>query len=446
MRDARAALVIGLVTLAGCQTYRPAPVKPEAFPAAIAERRLYERPQGETWTAAELLSAALARNPQVAEAAAKHQTALAAARAARVPPAATLILTAEYSNEADHWLVGAGSDVPLDHGARRSERMNAADLAARQALYDYEDAVWKVRTALAKACVALRRSEVETAQALELEAVRRRRAELLDRRVAAGEDARPTALLAHSDLTAASRRRADAQSRRADARIALAEALGVSPPAVDPLHLPSSDASSHATTQVDRTDAILGRSDVLRAIIDYDIAEGALRTEIARQYPEVHLGPGYTYDHGVRKIPFNLTLILPPADLNRAAISQAEAKRAEAGRSLEAVQASVLAMLDRAEAALGQTSHQFQLLRDRDRPAALAAEAAAKRARAAGEADETELLAARAATLESDLALDDAMQAADIAVVEFEDALRRPFDPSERDVLQQAVKRLGDSR
>nr|QQZ49430.1 hypothetical protein JKL49_20890 [Phenylobacterium glaciei] len=70
---------------------------------------------------------------------------------------------------------------------------------------------------------------------------------------------------------------------------------------------------------------------MLRAVVDYDLAESALRTEVARQYPEVRIGPGYTYDHGVQKIPFNLTLVLPPLDLNRAAIAQAEARRTEAG-------------------------------------------------------------------------------------------------------------------
>ena len=100
-----------------------------------------------------------------------------------------------------------------------------------------------------------------------------------------------------------------------------------------------------------RRDAAASRSDVLRAIADYDLAEAALRLEVAKQYPEVRIGPAYNYDHGVNKLPFNLSLTLPTFDLNQRAIAQAEAARTAAGRTLELTQANALAAVDAAAAA-----------------------------------------------------------------------------------------------
>lgn len=444
MRLKAAPALLALAALGACQTYAPAPPHPEAFPAALAARHLDGQPEHAVWNGPDLLDAALRRNPVVAQAEARYRTAVAAATAARVRPVATLTLTAEYSNEADHWLYGSGSDIPLDYGARRQGRLSAADLAALQALYDYQDAVWTVRTALAKAQSNWLVSGIEASAASALVAARQEQSTRLNRRVSAGEDARPAALAARAQLGVAVRRLSDAEYRAEQNRIALAQALGVGLAEVQGISLAPRGSASWPVTPAARQAAALGRPDVLRAIAGYDMAEGALRTEIARQYPEIHIGPGYTYDHGVRKFPLNLTLVLPPADLNRAAIAEAEARRAEAGRSLEAAQASVLAAVDQAKSVLASTESALSIIRDQERPAALAAEAAADRALAAGEADKVDQLAVRAARLETELALLDARRAAEAAAIDLEDALRTPYDPAERDLIQAAFKRLRD--
>jgi len=47
-----------------------------------------------------------------------------------------------------------------------------------------------------------------------------------------------------------------------------------------------------------RRAALLGRSDLLAALATYAAAEAALELEIDKQYPDIHLGPGFTYDQG----------------------------------------------------------------------------------------------------------------------------------------------------
>ncbi|WP_293904396.1 TolC family protein [Phenylobacterium sp.] len=432
------------VTLAGCVHYTPAPPHPERFAATLEARRLDEKPPGATWSGADLLAAALARNPRVAEARAKYATALAAARTAKLMPGLTLTLTAEYADEHPHWGGGAAADIPLDTVGRRGARVTTADLQALQAWYDYGEAVWAVRTALEKARVDLDGARLEAGLTERAVALRRERLERLARRVSAGEDERTLALTAQTELAAAERRRVDAQGRETQAVVDLAKALGVAPAAARDLLLASAEEPPPLNGLPQwRRDAALSRSDVLRTIADYDLAENALRLEVAKQYPEVRLGPGYMYDHGVNKLPFSLALVLPTYDLNQRAIAQAEAARAAAGRALDLTQANALAAVDTAAGALATARANLDRVSARELPAARRAQQNTARSVRAGEADRVDDLAAQAAELDAELNLLDARRAARTAGAELEDALRRSFDPAETAVLQTTLTRPG---
>jgi CRISPR system Cascade subunit CasA len=446
----RAGLRAGFLALglAGCAHYAPAPPHPERFPAAFDARVLDEKPPGAAWTGAELLTAAVKRNPQMVVARAKYAAALAAARAARAPPGPSLTLTAEYANESPHWGYSGSSDAPLDYGARRSSRITTAELQAVQAFYDYGEAVWSVRTDLERARYDLEAARREIGLATQALSIRTDRADRLDKRVAAGQDARAVAITARSDAVAAARRLAAANGRRDAAVAALAKALGVNPAATRDLQLAPGPETPPPLADLPawRRDAAISRRDVLRAVADYDIAEQALRLQIATQYPAVSLGPAYNYDHGVTKLPFSLSLALPPWDLNRGAIAQAEAARAAAGRSLELAQAHALAAVDTAAAALSVAEDDLRRTRDRDLPlASQAAEAAARSARA-GESDRVDEEAAQGAALDTDLALNDARHAAAGATADLEDALRRSFDPAQTTVIEKALTDVGRAR
>ena len=435
------------MTLSGCVQYAAKPVAPGAFPAALDARVLNEKPAGAVWSGADLLQTALARNPSIAEARAKYRTAQAAARTARLVPGLTLTLTGEYADEKPNWGYGAAADLPLDVGVRRGSRVTTADLQALQAFYDLGEAAWKVMVDLEKARAELTSANAGIVLADQAADLRRQRLERLEQRVAAGQDPRSVTLLAATDRVAADRRAADARTRRETALVALAKALGVSPAAARSLTLaPPTPPPPLTDLAAWRRDAALSRSDVLRAVADYDIAESALRLEVAKQYPEVRIGPGYQYDHGVNKLPFNLTLALPSYDLNRRAIDQAEAARAAAGRTLEVVQAQSLAAVDTAAVALASAQAEVERTETRDLPNARRTATNVARSLAAGETDRPDDLAARAVMAEAELTLLDARRAAAMAAVDLEDALRRPFDPAQGAVLQSVISQPGGAQ
>jgi outer membrane protein TolC len=445
-RGALSAAILAL-GLSACAQYAPAPPRLEAFPANLDARRLDDRLNGAAWTGAELLAAAIDRNPQIAEARAKYITAVAAARAAKSPPGPSLTLTAEYASEAPHWGYSGAGDIPLDVGVRRGVRVTTAQLQALQAFYDLGETVWSVRTDLEKARVELNAARTEMVLATLSFGVRGERARRLEQRVAAGQDARAVAIAAQGDAVAANRRLAAAAGRRDAAVIDLAKALGVSPAVARDLNLADApDAPPLKDLATWRREAAVSRRDVLRAVADYDLAEQALRLEIANQYPSVSLGPGYNYDHGVTKLPFNLSLALPPWDLNRRAIAQAESARVAAGRSLELAQANALAAVDTAAAGLATAQDDFRRTRDRDLPMAQQTHDGALRSLKAGEGDTVDELAAQGAVMDAQLALLDARRTAAAATADLEDALRRSFDPAETAVIQAAMTNLKTDR
>jgi CRISPR system Cascade subunit CasA len=444
-----AALV--LLLAGGCAHYAPRPIDAAGFAAEFDARKLERPPEspGTPWSDADLLTAALAHAPALSQAAAAYRSAEAAARSARVPPAAAMTLTAEYSKDADAakpWLYGVATDIPLDLGARRNQRIGAARISALQARYDYAEVVWSVRSALRHAHVERLAADRELALAERLVALRRDRADKLALRLKVGEDAWPAAVTARQDLAAAERRRDDASARRAQAEVALAKALGVAPAAVRDLPLaplPSSPPPPDPPILAAwRSQAALSSNGVLKALADYDLAENRLRLEVAKQYPDVHVGPGYIWERGLNKYPFDLALMLPPRDLNRAGIAEAEARRAEAGRRLEAVQAEVLSVVDQSVAGLVAAEAALRRAQDEDLPLARGLAEAAQRGLRAGDLDRVDQIAAEAAAVEAELAQLDSWRQAWTAQANLEDAVRRTEDPAEVAVLKAAVDHL----
>ncbi len=100
-----------------------------------------------------------------------------------------------------------------------------------------------------------------------------------------------------------------------------------------------------------REQALLSRADLGIAIQDYAAAEKKLQLAIARQYPEFALEPGYYWDHGIAKYPFDVGFTLP-INRNKGEIAEARAGRELAGRRMLELQSVIygdIAAAERAE-------------------------------------------------------------------------------------------------
>ena len=163
----------------------------------------------------------------------------------------------------------------------------------------------------------------------------------------------------------------------------------------------------------------------MSALAEYAATESALRLEIAKQFPDVHINPSYQFDQGEHKWSLGISVELPVLNQNQGPIAEAKAKRAEASARFLELQAKVIAEIDRAltarAAALEQVSRQSQLAQ-LAREQSAAAEAMFK----AGATDKLELAGAQLEAGATELAYLDAQIKAQQAIAQLEDAIQRP--------------------
>jgi outer membrane protein TolC len=147
--------------------------------------------------------------------------------------------------------------------------------------------------------------------------------------------------------------RLDENKRKVQARMQLAAAIGVPARALETIKF-SFDVLEGLAGETPTADAqrkaMLNREDLLAAMADYQASQAALQLEVARQFPNVHLGPGYEFDQSEDKWMLGLSLNLPIFNQNKGAIAMAEARREQAAAQFMAVQARIIAEIEQAAA------------------------------------------------------------------------------------------------
>lgn len=285
-----------------------------------------------------------------------------------------------------------GFGLPLGGRLEAEEQRAAAEIeAARSRLLDSE----------ARTLVAVRRHFIALA------ALARRRA-ILQEVVEAGEDAlarigqlveageadRVALGLAVLDRDQALRDLRAAEARSREVQVELLSGIGLlpgsgvaidpAPQLLEPLPLPARDSS------------LLLHHPHLKALeARYRAAEHGLEIEVARQYPELNIGPEFESDEGLTSFGLGLSVTLPLFDRNTGGIAVARERRA-AGR--EAWRAALLELARRearARARHDEARSLLERIRERTIPAADAAEEALRARRLSGQSSLVETLAAR---------------------------------------------------
>jgi outer membrane protein TolC len=155
----------------------------------------------------------------------------------------------------------------------------------------------------------------------------------------------------------------DAEKQRGQARILLADSLGVPVEATTNLTLSFSDFDQ--LPDVDsamklRGEGLTNRADILGGLADYNASQAALQLEIAKQYPDVHFSPGYTWNEGVNNYSLGVSLTLPLLDRNQGPIAEANAHRREAAAAFMALQARAMTEIDTAYSAYAAARRKLQ--------------------------------------------------------------------------------------
>ncbi len=412
---------------AGCLHFDSKPLDPSRRAARLTSRELASK----TWTLRALTDEAIANSADIALARAQYATAKAALGTAGERPNPTVAISPQIITPTTSWIAntyGVDFDWTFETADKRARRMDVAHATARVAAAGVIEATWKVRAAVRKAMLDLSAAERKTALLKEVTGKQSEVIKLIEERIKAGavsalETAQPRILAAQLRLQGS-----DAAKSAALARAALAESLTMSTSGLAGAKFSFAAFEGIPGKRIaHRKAALTHRADVVAALADYAAAEATLRLEVAKQYPDIHLNPGYQLDAGENKWTVGIGLTLPILNQNKGPIAEAEAKRKEVAAKFDTVQAKVLADCDRAAA--GVTAARAKLATTDDLLTEQGTQIESlSRILAAGEGDKIALLSAEVERATTRISRLDAIVELHAALGALEEATQTPLE------------------
>lgn len=322
--------------------------------------------------------------------------------------------------------------VPVETAGKRGHRIQSARSLDEAARFDLADSAWRVRNGVRKALLNYLVASRYAGLLRSEEQVRANQVKLLEQRFEVGEIPRPEVDLARIDLSKTRLSIDTAQGQVAEAKAALAASIGIPLAGLRDfdftwpnLETPPS-AGFLSPNQIQR-DAILNRLDVRQSLARYAAAEADLQLEIAKQYPDVQIGPGYTYEEQNSFFTFGFSTTLPVFNRNQGPIAEAQARRKEAQASFLLKQAQVIAESERGLALYSAALKEFAEADQSLRTLQDTQQRAMQRAVYVGEEDQLALDGVRIETSTAARARLDALNRAQTALGELEDAVQRPL-------------------
>jgi outer membrane protein TolC len=309
-------------------------------------------PAKDEWTDRQLAVAALVNRADLERARREWLAAKAGVTTAGVRPAPGVQGQVERAfsggGEESPWVVSLNALFTIELGGKRAARVQNAraheTIAESELIRSATETRARVRAA-ALAVVHAEESAAEAAsvyQALE-SVVRLERGRFQEAALESSELARTGAelALARVDLAAAERGVVSARS-------VLASAIAVPPAALRDVRIEVTPLHGCVWADSAGVDSLLGlaalrRVEVSRALGEYALAESEVRLQVARQRPDLELGPGYIFDQGIHRWALGFALPALLGFRNRAPIEEAEVARAAAAARVSEVQDATLA-------------------------------------------------------------------------------------------------------
>ncbi len=358
----------GVFLLASCavQRYRPVPIVPSATASAFESRNLAdpglqsfeEQNLGhpvspwppKTWDLQTLSLAALYFNPALDSARARVAGTGAALATAGARPNPSLSIAPGIPTP---YLLTLDFAFPIETAGKRRHRTQVARSLDQAARFELADSAWTihsgVRIALLNYLLASRSLESFRSE----ENVREEQINILGQIFSAGEIPRQGVDLARIELSKTHMAISMAEGQVRETKAALAAAVGLPVAALQSVDFswPNIDtppsAESLSPGEIQRG-AVLNRLDLRRSLAQYAAAEAALQLEIAKQYPDINIGPGYTYEEKHSFFTLGLSTAVPLFNRNQGPIAEAEAHRKEAAAAFLERQAQIIAKSERA--------------------------------------------------------------------------------------------------
>lgn len=334
------------------------------------------------------------------------------------------------------WILQPGVGLVVETAGKRGHRIDQAEAVSEASRLAIAVTAWQVRSRvrahLVDHLLATRELELLRAE----ETLRAEYADALQTKLDFGDAARQEVDVARLELQRVRVGVRAGENRREDTRVALAGAIGVVPASLAAARI--AEAALEAPPPLDtlgmpelERHALLSRADILAALATYHAAEAAVRLQVAQQFPDLNIGPGFRWRESERRWVFDFGLPIPLLNRNDGPIAEAVARRERAAADVLALQAGAVDAIARTSTRYAGAHRELQTARE-------VQVAAETRRRAVGEqfqlgdVDRTAMLAADLELALARAQVAAALRKAQMELGMLEHAIQRPVQPGVR--------------
>ena len=272
----------------------------------------------------------------------------------RPNPTASVTPTLDYTFTSP-WALAFGLSVPIETADKRELRIQTAQKQAKSGEYKIIGAAWTVRNRLVNALIDYYAATESKALYQQQVALQKPIVDIFEQRLSTGQMLTPNASQTFITYRQTVLAEKNADKQQAEAFASIASAIGVSTEALRNIHIDTSTIAAirkqdDMVSDVAREDILKHHSQLMAALADYQAAHSALQLEIAKQTPDINLGPGYEWSKDGSIYTLGLSVTLPVFNNNEGPIAEAEAKRQEAAKRFNALQVDVIGKIELAQA------------------------------------------------------------------------------------------------
>lgn len=377
-----------VIAACGFQQYVAKPIEPRA----IAQRIDNKRPDDsqfhqflinngyspeqlpiQQWGVDELIYCSLFFHPDLEVTRAQWRAAEAAGFVSAGKPKPTINAHIAKSNNANDdispYALGLSIDIPIETANKRNLRIENAEHLSLAAKLKIAQTAWQLRNQVAQSLYEYQFNQQLIKLLAKEQAQRQAIVAIYQKRISLGESSNVELSTANLQLQTATTELNAKQQNQLVLLSRLANSLGLSINQLEKMPLAEainieSLASSMGNDQTARSDiqsrALLNRLDIRIALERYAAAEAKLKLEIAKQYPDIVISPGYAYEFGDKIWSLGLSSLLTLLNKNKLAIAEATQLREVEAAQFEALQSRVISEVNIANAKLAQARQMLE--------------------------------------------------------------------------------------
>ncbi len=366
------------ITACGFQEYIAKPIDQETLTQKINSRRAdnvqfqqylinngYDAEQLpiKQWTLNDLIHCALFFNPSLDIARAQWRSTEAAKLTASQMQLPSVnghyAKSNNASNEISPHAYSLSIDIPIETANKRNIRIESAQHLSEISKLDIAQAAWQLRNEVIKTFNEYQSNQQLISLLSKEQAYRQDIVAIYQKRVDLGESSSIELSKAKLELQTTTTALESKQRHHLVLLSRLANHLGLPLAQLEQMQMAEYPIDSetmlgHIPADL-QTSALLNRLDIRIALERYAIAESRLKLEIAKQYPDLTISPGYAYEFGNNVWSLGLSSLMTILAKNKLAIAEATQLREVEARQFEALQSTVISEVNVAHAKLEQS-------------------------------------------------------------------------------------------